>query len=219
MTANPDLIVLKHSTGSIEQIESAISSTGQYPITDGELVISQESDRAYLYTIGSNGNVVRVFTGANPSVQNNWNISEDGGDFDSGSASYKQYFLPDTLRPFDVIETTPLLESLGYYDYSIAVGKFACLTKVSCNQPAWIRLYGTDTARQLDDRFAPGGRFPPLGQEFWGEFVTTVSKGTITVAPVVTMSSFDGFARIRVRNMATTATSLTISFNVVSIVN
>lgn len=219
MTANPDLIILKHSSQTTEQIEEAISSTGSNPIAEGEIVISQETDRAYLYTKGSTGNVVRVYTGANLGVNNEWNISEDGGDFDLGSASYEQFYLPDTIEPFSVVETTPILSPLQYYDYTIAIGRFASLLKVQSNHPAWIRLYGTALARDLDNRFAPGGRFPPLGQDFWGEFVTTSTNGTITLAPVVLMSSSDGFARLRIRNMETISTSLIITLTVVSIVN
>jgi hypothetical protein len=219
MTANPELIRLKYSSQDLEVVEQAIAPGGTDQITDGELVIIQESDRAFLYTVGKNSNLVRVFTGANLNPTNNWAISEDGGDFDSGTASSEQFFLPDVNQPFDLVEQTAIVGGGSYYDFSLLTGKMAYITKISSNYPAWIRVYGTEEARSLDNRIAPGGVLPLPGSQFHAEIVTTTTAGTITLSPVAIASSPDSSIRVRLRNLSNLARSFTVTFTILSLTN
>lgn len=219
MTANPELIRLKYSSQDLEVVEQAIAPGGTDQITDGELVIVQESDRAWLYTVGKNNNLVRVFTGANLNPTNNWAISEDGGDFDLGTASSEQFFLPDVNQPFDITYQTTTIQGGGYADFSLVTGRMAYITKISSNYPAWIRVYGTEEARNADNRITPGGVLPLPGSQFHAEVVTTVSAGTITLSPVAIASTPDSSIRVRLRNLSNLARSFTVVFTILSLTN
>jgi hypothetical protein len=219
MAANPEIILLKHSSQDLTLVEEAIAPGGSDGITDGELVIVQEDDRAFLYTIGKNNNLVRVFTGANLNPSNNWSISEDGGDFDTGSASSEQFFLPDVNQPFHIVYQTSPVAGGNYSDFSMITGKMAYIMEISSNHPAWIRVYGTAEARTADNRTSPGGTLPVPGSDFHAEVVTTPAAGTITMSPVAIAHSPDSNVRIRLRNLSTESRSFVVTLKILSLTN
>lgn len=219
MAANPELILLKHSSQDLTVVEQAIAPGGSDAITDGELVIVQEDDRAFLYTIGKNNTLVRVFTGANLNPSNNWAISEDGGDFDLGTASSEQFFLPDVNQPFQIIYETPLTAAGAYVDFNMMIGRMAYITEISSNYPAWIRVYGTDESRDADVRISPGGALPIPGSGFHAEVVTTTAAGTITLSPVAIASSPTSNAKIRLKNLSSEPRVFIVALTILSLTN
>lgn len=112
MAVFPDRIVLKNSTDPVATIISAIESGGTDEIQAGELVLSREPGKVDIYTLDANGNVISVkgvetltdltdvtitSEATNDYLRYNgtqwvnvasspYDIAQDGGDFDTGTA-------------------------------------------------------------------------------------------------------------------------------------
>jgi hypothetical protein len=160
------------------------------------------------YRINANGGNV----GDTPSEGTFWTKlaarGQDGGGGGGGGGS---------LGSITLSYTTPLLAAGDYDDITLAGGNVFNLLAIGASTPAWIRVYGTSTARAADTRTAPGGIPPGSGNDYYAELATVASPQTIRFSPVPVVQGTSGNAYVRVKNLDDSAQAIEIDFTVLTL--
>lgn len=123
-----------------------------------------------------------------------------------------------SIVPVTTSNATGTLAPGGIEDFGIELGSVFQLLSFFCSNPAWIRLYGTSSAREADTRSAPGGMPPLSGTDFYAELVTVNQDQKIRLSPIPTIQSWYGTTFARIVNMGNTSVSLNCEFNVLPFV-
>lgn len=109
-------------------------------------------------------------------------------------------------------------------DFSISAGPSAplgpvfLLLAVLASGPCWLRIYRSATSRAADPRSAPGTSPTAARAGLVAEFVFSAAGEWIHLAPVAVAASDAGAAFCRVVSTASDSQSLTLSFDVLSLV-
>jgi hypothetical protein len=196
MTGDPGADALWNFRGSYNGgLDYAVGDVATY---DGET----------WYRINANGGNV----GDTPSEGTFWTKlaarGQDGGGGGGGGGS-----LGSTTLSY----TTPLLAAGDYDDITLAGGNVFNLLAIGASTPAWIRVYGTSTARAADTRTAPGGIPPGSGNDYYAELATVASPQTIRFSPVPVVQGTSGNAYVRVKNLDDSAQAIEIDFTVLTL--
>jgi hypothetical protein len=131
----------------------------------------------------------------------------DGGGGGGGSLSYT------TLS-----YTTPLLAAGATDDITLAGGDVFNLLAITSSNPVWVRVYGTTEARSADTRTQPGGIPPGSGNDYYAELVTVATPQTIRFSPVPVVQGTTGNAYVRVKNVDSSARTITIDFTILTLI-
>lgn len=120
--------------------------------------------------------------------------------------------------------TTALPPGAPPLDFSISagpsgpVGPVFQLLAVMASGPCWLRIYRSATSRAADPRTAPGTSPTAAGAGLVAEFVFSAAGDWIHLAPVAVAVSDTGEAFCRVVSTASSSQSLTLIFDVLSLV-
>jgi hypothetical protein len=118
----------------------------------------------------------------------------------------------------EAIDSTQTIAGNTSADFTISAGTVYQLLSVTSSHPAWIRFYGTSSARSEDTRTEAGCPLPAAGSEYYAEFVTVSTPETIKLSPVATVQGTDGITYLRVKNMGVSSQSFTFTFSVLQLV-
>lgn len=133
--------------------------------------------------------------------------ADGGGGGGGGSLSYT------TLS-----YTTPLLAAGATDDITLAGGDVFNLLAITSSNPVWVRVYGTTEARSADTRTQPGGIPPGSGNDYYAELVTVATPQTIRFSPVPVVQGTTGNAYVRVKNVDSSARTITIDFTILTLI-
>lgn len=120
--------------------------------------------------------------------------------------------------------TTALAPGAPPVDFSISagpsgpVGPVFQLLAVTASGPCWLRIYRSAAGRAADPRTAPGTSPTAAGPGLVAELVFTGAGELIHLAPVAVAASDAGEAFCRVVSTASVSQSLTLIFDVLSLV-
>jgi hypothetical protein len=118
------------------------------------------------------------------------------------------------LSSTDIPFTAPTAAHGATVDFTVALGRFSELTKVSSSHPCWLRLYRSAGQRLLDTRLGPGGTLQAMidlgdGKPY-AEFVTTVAPQTIVCNPPAgILGDESGLAHVRLVNRSGDSRAIT----------
>jgi hypothetical protein len=115
-----------------------------------------------------------------------------------------------------IFGTTEILPPGGAEDLSLNSPLVFNILGVYSATPAWIRVYGTSSARTADTRTSPGGVPPAAGTDFYAEVVTTQSPQIIRLSPVPMMLTDSEQIFIRIVNMDTVSRDLPFSLGILA---
>lgn len=130
--------------------------------------------------------------------------------YDASSLKWIPY--GNVVHSGSVEYTTSLLDPQESEDFFINCGNVFQFLSLSASTPAWVRVYGKDSARSADARVSPGGTPPVAGAEFYAELVTVSPLETIRLSPVPTVQSWYGDTFIRVVNTDSSPRVITLKF-------
>lgn len=163
MAVFPDRIVLKSSTDPQATIESDIGASGNYPITQGEIVIGLEASSVSLYTLDANGGIVRfnpssaaaraIVSSTEPTTGLGGLALVDGDMwFDDSTNSYYVY---DAGAWLQVVTTSTVASLNDIEDVDVGtmdVGKDGYILVWDNDQSRWVAASpGATNATSLDD--------------------------------------------------------------------
>jgi hypothetical protein len=114
--------------------------------------------------------------------------------------------------------TTPLLAAGATDDITLAGGDVFNLLAITSSNPVWVRVYGTTAARSADTRTQPGGIPPGSGNDYYAELVTVATPQTIRFSPVPVVQGTTGNAYVRVKNVDSSARTITIDFTILTLI-
>ena len=113
--------------------------------------------------------------------------------------------------------TTASLAAGASANITLAGGNVFNLLAITSSTPAWVRVYGTTTARDADIRTQPGGSPPGSGNDYYAELVTVGTPQTIRFSPVPIVQGTAGNAYVRVKNLDSSAQAITIDFTILTL--
>jgi hypothetical protein len=113
--------------------------------------------------------------------------------------------------------TTSLLASGASTDLTVPGGNVFNLLAITSSSPVWVRVYGTTAARSADTRTQPGGIPPGSGNDYYAELVTVATPQTIRFSPVPVVQGTTGNAYVRVKNVDSSAQTITIDFTILTL--
>ena len=114
--------------------------------------------------------------------------------------------------------TTPLLAAGATDDITLAGGDVFNLLAITSSNPVWVRVYGTTEARSADTRTQPGGIPPGSGNDYYAELVTVATPQTIRFSPVPVVQGTTGNTYVRVKNVDSSARTITIDFTILTLI-
>ena len=118
----------------------------------------------------------------------------------------------------------PLAPGAPAEDFSVSAGPSGPLgpvfqlLAVSASGPCWLRIYRSAAGRNADPRTSPGTSPTAAGPGLVAELVFSGAGQLIHLAPVAVAVSETGEAFCRVVSTATSSQSLTLQFDVLSLV-
>jgi hypothetical protein len=110
--------------------------------------------------------------------------------------------------------TTGSLASGSYQDFLFGGSSTFHLLSISSDRPAWIRVYGSSSARSNDIRTEPGQTPPVAGSGLYAECATLTSPQSVVFSPVPLVQCEGGQAFVRLKNRDSVSRVISVVFTV-----
>ena len=124
-----------------------------------------------------------------------------------------------SLQSTIITHVTSSISAGNSEDLTIAAGDIFHLLAITASTPAWVRVYGTSSARAADTRTSPGGNVPSPGNDYYAEVATTNAPQTVRFSPVPLVQGTSGNAFIRVKNTDTSSRIITLDCSIFTLEN
>lgn len=120
------------------------------------------------------------------------------------------------------------IQTVTYTTASIGAGfsesfeiqtKCYLLVNITTNYPAWVRAYGSATARSADTRSTAGAPYPDAGTGFFSEVVTTASVPSIDLSPLPTVCGVGLTTYWKIVNNDTTSRAITSTIRIIPLIS
>ena len=136
---------------------------------------------------------------------NTWEIVPEGGG--GGGASIETFSY-----------TTDNLESGFIENFELSIGRLYQILSITTDFPAWTRVFGNSTGRDLDTRTYPSLPFPSSGTGFFAEVATTPLNLSIFMSPMPSVQQNGVETFLSIKNMDSVAREITITIEVAIII-